>query len=101
MKKEYLIIGGLALVGIYFLMRKKDDKVESKGYERDSLGMPLVTNQHTGLTVSYNNTANCEEQFKESERIKNMQKVMRKPMTSDEYKTYKQNWIKNNCRLKV
>ena len=26
MKKEYLIIGGLALVGIYFLMRKKESK---------------------------------------------------------------------------
>ena len=49
-----------------------------------------------GIPKPYDNTANCEEQFK-----KYMSRVRLKSMTPEESKAYKENWIKNNCSLKM
>lgn len=43
MKKGYLILGGLALVGIYLLTKKNKVEVELKGYEKDRKSMGVNT----------------------------------------------------------
>lgn len=62
---------------------------------------PKICADNVSLPKSYDNTSNCENQFKDYERKQNMMKVVRKPKTPEQYQAYKQNWIKNNCSLKM
>ena len=62
---------------------------------------PKICADNVELPKSYDNTSNCENQFKDYERKQNMMKVVREPKTPEQYQAYKQNWIKNNCSLKM
>jgi hypothetical protein len=85
-QKTKIILGIALLGGAYYLYTRK--KPEAVG----------AVNQ---IPKSYDNTSNCENQFKDYERNQNMMKVVREPKTPEQYQAYKQNWIKNNCKLKM
>ena len=93
MKNKNLIIGGVILAGLvayYFYNKNKGGGVASSAPV--SAGSPTMS----GIPKPYDNTDNCEEQFK-----KYMSRVRLKSMTPEESKAYKENWIKNNCSLKM
>jgi hypothetical protein len=99
MNNKNLIIGGvvLAVAGIaYYLYNKNKGGAPSSSSVTNSA--PIVSNS---IPKPYENTANCENQFKDYEQRKRMLKSIEKPMTTEQYKVYKENWMKNNCKLKM
>ena len=97
MKNKNLIIGGVVVAGIvaYYFYNK------NKGGDGRNLVSSSSSTTTGGIPKPYDNTANCEGQFKEYEQKKRMMKSIEKPMTTEQYKVYKENWIKNNCKLKM
>jgi hypothetical protein len=96
MNNKNLIIGGVILAGLvayYFYNKNKGGgSASSSSSIEPTMGV---------IPKPYGNTENCEEQFKDYEKKQNMMKVVREPKTPEQYQAYKENWIKNNCKLKM
>lgn len=120
MKNKNLIIGGVILAGLVaYYFYNKNKSVVAPSIAPSSASSPTMGGNLTDckniqtipclvapcpqrcadnieLPKPYDNTDNCEKQYKQY-----MSKVRLKSMTLEESKTHKQNWIKNNCSLKM
>lgn len=95
MKNKNLIIGGAILAGLvayYFYNKNKGGgMVSSSSSIAPTMG---------GIPKPYDNTANCDEQYAKysSSLPPRLTKEYISPKAKEEIK---QNWIKNNCKLKM
>lgn len=92
MNNKNLMIGGLVLValaGAYYFYNKNKGSVSSSSQNEPTMG---------GMPKLYDNTANCEEQYKEYMSKVRLTKEYISPKAQQERK---QNWMKNNCKLKM
>lgn len=92
MNNKNLMIGGLVLValaGAYYFYNKNKGSVASSSQIAPTMG---------GMPKLYDNTDNCEEQYKQYMSKVRLRKEYISPKAQQERK---ENWIKNNCKLKM
>lgn len=97
MNNKNLMIGGLVLVvlaGAYYFYNKNKGGVASSAPA--SAGSPTMS----GIPKPYDNTDNCEAQYTKY-RSSLPPKLTKEYISPKEQQEIKQNWIKNNCSLKM
>jgi hypothetical protein len=107
MKNKNLIIGGVILAGIvafYFYNKNKgsvnmpSSTVGSAPMSSPNAPASPIAPTMGGIPKLYDNTSNCEEQYKEYMSKVRLTKQYISPKAQQERK---QNWMKNNCKLKM